>query len=369
MILAGMYWVSQDPRPVGGGKIVVAPVAPVAPQGATRLATGQDSALGQQDTDLEAPGYAFTVQTVPRDATIRILNIGPRYSPGMILESGSYHVDVSKAGYKRVSRWLEVGNQDLRVSIVLKRKKKATSDTYRNGIGMSFRKIPSGTFRMGSPSNEEDRENDEDPQHQVTISRSFYIQTTEVTQGQWQAVMGFNPAHFSSCGDRCPVEKVSWDDAQSFIVKLNQRDEGSYRLPTEAEWEYSARAGTTTPFSFGHTISADTQANYNGNYPYGNSRKGKSRGSTTPVSSFPANAWGLYDMHGNVYEWVQDEYAGDAYSKRARVDPINEGSGSFRVHRGGSWVSSAGNVRSAVRGRRMPGTQRYYIGFRVVVVP
>ena len=335
-----------------------------------RLAKLRQDEAARQQAELEQAGYGLTVQATPSDATIRILNIGPRYSPGMVLKPGKYHVEVSKPGYERVRQWVKVANQDLRVNIVLSEQqtRKIASD-YTNGIGMSFRKIPSGTFTMGSPSTEANRQDNEGPQHQVTISRSFYMQTTEVTQGQWQAVMGSNPSYFAKCGKRCPVEQVSWDDAQGFIVKLNRRGEGSYRLPTEAEWEYSARAGTTTPFSFGHTISADTQANYDGNYPYGNGQKGKYRKTTTPVGSFPANAWGLHDMHGNVWEWVQDIYAKDAYSQHARRDPIYEGSGSIRVFRGGSWDGDARGMRSANRNGDTPGSRDNGIGLRVVFAP
>ena len=138
-----------------------------------------------------------------------------------------------------------------------------------------------------------------------------------VTQEQWQAVMGNNPSHFK--GEKnLPVEKVSWDDCQEFIKKLREKDKKPYRLPTEAEWEYACRAGTTTPFHFGETISTD-QANYNGNFTYGNGKKGVYRKKTTPVGSFPANAWGLHDMHGNVWQWCQDWY-GD-YPQKDVVDP------------------------------------------------
>ena len=245
----------------------------------------------------------------------------------------------------------------------------AVGDTYTNGLDMIFNKISSGTFMMGSPADEVGRDSDEGPQHQVTIRQPFYMQTTEVTQGQWQAVMGANPSRFSNCGARCPVEQVSWEDVQGFIVKLNRRGEGRYRLPTEAEWEYAARAGTTTPFSFGPTIHASTEANYDGSSPYGKGRRGKYWRSTTPVGHFPANPWGLYDMHGNVYEWVQDSHAKDAYRTHARHDPLHEENGADRVIRGGSWVDDAGNLRSAYRFQRNPTSRYFYLGFRLVFVP
>ncbi len=217
-------------------------------------------------------------------------------------------------------------------------------------LGMEFVPISPGTFMMGSPESEEDRYKDE-IQHEVTLTQGYYLQTTEVTQGQWQAVMGNNPSHFKNCGENCPVENISWEDVQAFIQKLNQQERDyQYRLPTEAEWEYAARASTTTPFSFGNTLSTD-QANYDSNR-------------TTQVKSFPPNAWGLYDMHGNVWEWCQDWY-GD-YPSDSVTDPQGPPSGDHRVLRGGSWVSSARLCRSAVRLWGTPGDRHYRFGFRLV---
>ena len=165
----------------------------------------------------------------------------------------------------------------------------------------------------GSPENEPDRSRNE-TQYKIKISKPFYMQTTEVTQGQWKKVMGNNPSGFKDCGDDCPVEQVSWNDAQEFIKKLNQMEgTNKYRLPTEAEWEYAARAGTTTPFYTGNCLSTD-QANYNGNYPLTGCPKGQFREKTMRVGSFEPNAWGLYDMYGNVWEWCQDWF--DDYTWR-----------------------------------------------------
>ena len=233
--------------------------------------------------------------------------------------------------------------------------------TFTNSIGMKFVFIPPGTFMMGSPSSEPKRESDE-RQHRVTISKPYYLQTTEVTQGQWKAIMGNNPSYFK--GDKRPVEQVSWNDAQEFIRKLN-RKEGTdkYRLPIEAEWEYACRAGTTTPFSTGRCISTD-QANYNGNYPMPGCSKGRYRKETISVGSFSPNAWGLYDMHGNVYEWCEDWYKDD-YPSGHVTDPRGTSSGSDRVLRGGSWGDDAGSIRSAIRRRDGPDSGSFRIGFRV----
>ena len=175
--------------------------------------------------------------------------------------------------------------------------------------------------------------------------------------------MGKNPSHFK--GDDLPVEQVSWDDVQQFIQYLNQRGEGVYRLPTEAEWEYSCRAGTSTPFGIGDGCDLDSsQANFRGDCPYGAGVVGVYRVQTTPVKSFAPNAWGLYDMHGNVWEWVQDWY-GD-YPIEAVRDPQGPLSGVFRVARGGGWYFKARAVRSAVRGSISQGSRGSIIGFRLV---
>ena len=175
---------------------------------------------------------------------------------------------------------------------------------------MTFRLIPAGTFQMGSPVDEEGRY-DNEQQHQVTISRPFYLQTTPVTQGQWQKVMGNNPSSFTAGGQDCPVEQVSWDDAQEFLAKLNRIEEiDTYRLPTEAEWEYACRAESTGRFCFG-----DDEAGLKDYAWYNNNSAGK----TQPVGQLKPNAWGLYDMHGNVWEWCRDWYG--RVSGRARYRP------------------------------------------------
>ena len=225
--------------------------------------------------------------------------------------------------------------------------------------------IKPGTFMMGSPSNEPER-NDDELRHKVTISKSFYLQATEVTQGQWKAVMGDNPSDFKNCGNDCPVEKVSWDDIQQFIKKLNRMTGKKYRLPTEAEWEYACRAGTTTPFNTGRCLLTN-EANYDGNSPLKGCSKGKYREKTMPVASFSPNAWGLYDMHGNVWEWCSDWY-GD-YPTGSVVDPVGLSGGSDRVRRGGSWINNAGDCRSAHRYYLTPGYRVSNLGLRLALSP
>jgi formylglycine-generating enzyme required for sulfatase activity len=239
-----------------------------------------------------------------------------------------------------------------------------------------FVKINGGTFTMGSPANEPEREDDE-AQHQVTVS-TFYLGKHEVTQKEWREVMGNNPSYFQ--GDNLPVEWVSWYEAVEYCNKRSQREglvpaytingtdvswdrnASGYRLPTEAEWEYACRAGTGGPFSTGNNISTD-QANYDGNYPYNNNAKGSYREKTVNAGSFAANRWGLYDMHGNVWEWCWDWY-GD-YSSGAQTDPVGPSTGAFRVSRGGSWYIGGQFLRSAIRSLGTPAYRSIHLGFRL----
>lgn len=193
-------------------------------------------------------------------------------------------------------------------------------------LGAKFVLIPSGSFMMGSPANEPGRLNipkvDMEALHKVTISKPFYIQATEVTQGQWKQVMGNNPSFFSSCGDDCPVEQVSWEDAQMFIKKLNSMEgTDKYRLPTDAQWEYAARAGTTTRFYTGDSEEDLSRAGW---------YAGNSGEKTHPVGQKTPNVWGLYDMHGNVWEWVQDWFGFDPYPAGSLTDPEGQSIGKNR---------------------------------------
>ena len=312
------------------------------------------------------------VKPTPADATVKIMNIGPPYTPGMELDPGRYHIQVEKPGYDTVTRWETLaGGEDVNVSITLNKASavsgaSGSAKKISNDLGMEFVWIEPGSFMMGSPSSESGRDDDE-KQHRVTLTKGFYMQTTDVTQGQWKAIMGSNPSHFSSCGDNCPVEQVSWDDVQAFIRKLNQRTGQTYRLPMEAEWEYACRAGTTGPFNTGDCLST-SQANYDGNYPLSGCSKGQYRKKTVPVASFSPNAWGLYDMHGNVWEWCADWY-GEDYPSGSVTDPEGPSFGSNRVSRGGSWSYDAQICRSADRGRRVPGYTYDNLGFRLVLSP
>ena len=214
--------------------------------------------------------------------------------------------------------------------------------------GMEFVWVPAGEFRMGSTSSE--AFSDEHPMTRVRISRGFWLGKYEVTQSEWQGVMGTNLSEFSGCG-QCPVENVSWNDAQAFIRILNGRSGGSqYRLPTETEWEYAARAGTR----------GDRYGNVAAVAWYGEGFDGR----THPVGEKAPNAWGLYDMLGNVYEWVADWY-GD-YPGGTVTDPKGPASGSYRVNRGGNWIFSARYCRASARGFNSPGIRFSDLGFRLL---
>ena len=234
----------------------------------------------------------------------------------------------------------------------------ATKDTvietsFTNSIGMEFIRIPAGTFMMGSPDSATEAFDNEKPAHRVTISQPFYLGKYPVTQAQWEVVMGNNPSRFKG-NPNLPVESVSWNDVPAFMRKLNEREGGrAYRLPTEAEWEYACRAGTTTIYSFGN------DAAQLGDYAWYNENSG---GETHPVGEKQPNPWGLYDMHGNVWEWVQDWYS--PYTAEAVTDPIGPATGAARVIRGGGWVSSARFARSAYRVWRPPGYRHDDLGFR-----
>jgi len=242
---------------------------------------------------------------------------------------------------------------------------------FTNSIGMKFVFIAPGTFTMGSPKDEPGRVIDyELQQRQVTLSNGFYMQTTEVTQRQWMAVMGNNPSAFKECGHDCPVENVSWDEVQRFIKKLNTKEGiDLYRLPREAEWEYSARAGTKTLFTSGRCLSTD-QANYDGDRPMNGCPKGLNRGKTIKVGTLQPNAWGLFNMNGNVSEWVDDDWLDNfKLTHSGHMGYFGPKRGTVRVMRGGSWSFSASGCRSAYR-RGWPPDHRYNnLGFRIVLMP
>src|SRR5262245_12948783 len=252
-----------------------------------------------------------------------------------------------------------------------------------NSIGMKLAYIPAGKFQMGSPADEAERTEDE-VQHEVAIPRPFYIGVYEVTQREFKPLMAAKVKRGAIFDERRgggpdhPMENVTWRDAVAYCQVLSALPEEKqagrrYRLPTEAEWEYACRAGTTTPYNSGKSLSA-RQANFNGQFPYGGAEKGPYLRKTAKVGSFKPNAWGLYDMHGNVAEWCSDYYDKDYYRKSPKEDPRGPAKGVvstdyndfFRVIRGGCWLDEARACRSAYRFRAMPHDPYRLIGFRVV---
>ena len=251
-----------------------------------------------------------------------------------------------------------------------------------NSIGMKLALIPAGKFMMGLPKDEKER-GDNEEQHEVSITRPFYLGVYVVTQAEYEKVMGNNPSYFSAKDtgkdsvkdmdtSRFPVETVSWDDAVAFCKKLSELPEEKkagrvYRLPTEAEWEYACRAGTKTVFHYGDSLSS-RQANFNGEYPYGGADKGPFLARTAKVGSYAANGFGLYDMHGNVWEWCQDWHDANYYKNSPREDPPGPAQASARVVRGGGWGDHGGDCRSAGRIGGEPGFRGSGLGFRVAAV-
>ena len=229
------------------------------------------------------------------------------------------------------------------------------------GVEMAFALVPAGAFRMGSPQ-EEEGHNDDEILHEVRISRAFYLGRHPVTQAQYQAIVGSNPSYFQ--GPDLPVEMVSWFDAVAFCELLSERLGRKFRLPTEAEWEYACRAGTASAFHGGEGLTT-AEANFDGKFTYGAGAPGETRWRTTPVGGFPANAWGLSDLHGNVWEWCSDWYG--EYGTDPVADPAGPGSGDIRILRGGSWFHGPADTRSAQRDALDPGRRHSIYGFRVVL--
>lgn len=240
------------------------------------------------------------------------------------------------------------------------------ADLKVKSVTQRFRWIEPGTFRMGSQESESERF-DNEVCHQVTLTQGFWLADTACTQFLWIAVMGENSARFSDNFEN-PAEQRVWYDVEVFLTKLNELIHGGrVRLPTEAEWEYACRAGTNTAFSFGDNINPE-QVNYNGNYPYANGKKGLYRKKTVPVKSLPANPWGLYEMHGNLWEWCQDVWQEELPAEPV-IDPKGAGDDTgIHVVRGGAWDLSGGDVRSSIRYGNLPGYRlNGGIGFRLAL--
>ena len=333
----------------------------------------------------------LTITAEPVNAEIRLVNAGAPYKPGMLLEGGTYQVEISAPYYDKIT-------QDVVVNV-------DTNNTYAFSLKQvkiiqhkelgNFILVNPGTYTMGSPENETGRMVNE-TQHKVTLTKPVYMQEREMTVGQWRwyvksasykteaevsggayALVDYTWEKDSDYtwqkpgfaqNDKHPVTCVSWNDTQAFITWLNANDKGGYafRLPTEAEWEYVCRAGTKDRFYFGTCLSKE-KSNFDGSSSWGGCPLGEAGKGTVEVGKYPANAWGFFDMHGNVMEWCQDwmaDYpAGDA------TDPLGPQTGTAKVIRGGGWASFPYNVRSAKRFSRSVNDSYSDMGFRLVIEP
>lgn len=271
----------------------------------------------------------------------------------------------------------------------------APTEAFTNSLGMEFKLIPAGEFMMGSSESPDELADvfphtspksfeDERPQHEVRITTSFYLGVTEVTQAQYRAVMGINPSQFK--GETHPVETVSWQEAVAFCERLSAKEGHTYRLPTEAEWEYACRAGTATRYCFGDDAVSqrEDEEEEDGKVQEGKQAEeppddaetladyawyeGNSEMKTHAVAEKKPNAWGLYDMHGNVWEWCRDWYGKDYYANSPEEDPAGPETGGGRVGRGGSWCAATWGCRSSLRSKSEPPVQLAHLGFRVVAV-
>lgn len=313
--------------------------------------TGWPYSLPQSgNSDKGDKGMAhLTIEATPSDARIRILNIKPRYKPGIALKPWHYLVAVDKPGYEHYRKWVVLGKTDLVLRVKLPKIHMMHPLGSRSVAGVEMSIIPEGDFMMGR----DDGNDDMRPAHRVHIS-SFLMGKYEVTQSQWKLVMGSNPSRFKD--PNRPVEQVSWYDVQEFIRKLNARTGEHFRLPTEAEWEYAARAGRTTFFSWGDELGSN-RANCSSCGSRWDDKE------TAPVGSFQPNTLGLYDMHGNVWEWTQDWFG--AYSRSPATNPTGPRSGRKRVARGGGWGSILERLESAFRMDYSPDRRSFDLGFRL----
>ena len=319
------------------------------------------------------------VTPTPSAATVRIMNIPDKYHSGIELTPGRYQVEVSHPGHETHSRWIEItGTDDIDLYVELSPESAqqrvemgqsthstvstSASGSRRSGekwkepvTGMEFVWVPKGCYQMGCGSWAGNCNGDEKPVHEVCLD-GFWMGKTEVTQGQWQRIMGSNPSNFKNVSND-PVEMVSWNDTQTFIQKLSSRSGKRFSLPTEAQWEYAARSGGKAELYSGDS-NLDRVAWHSGN----------SGGKTHPVASKSANGLGIYDMTGNVWEWCQDVYDKNAYGKYARNNPVSTSGSTYRVLRGGSWINYPGGCRVANRSRIDPSGRLSNYGFRLVLL-
>ena len=361
---------------------------PGMPERTVNMVQGPDGALLIEPTDrLPAPGWQRLL-TLKLDRQVVLwamaaANEKLQYRPWywmehpFVLNDPVLEYIVSPVSHLNAKKlWLHTGRQQICLNQLVAPEWAKEWGVDRHGLYADlsfrwviqrFRWIEPGSFLMGSPASEAERFDNEE-QHAVTLSKGFWLADTACTQRFWQAVIGDNPSRFNDDLNK-PVEQVSWHDVQRFINKINPAIPSSkLRLPSEAEWEFACRAGTETPFSFGDNITPQ-QVNYDGTNPYDGGEVGEYRQTTVAVKSLPANVWGLYEMHGNVWEWCQDgwqEDLGNNDMDNPLFDPQDKGFA--RVLRGGSWHDDGRSVRSAIRGWSLPDIRNVYFGFRLALV-
>ncbi|MGD9010512.1 MAG: SUMF1/EgtB/PvdO family nonheme iron enzyme [Desulfobacteraceae bacterium] len=338
------------------------------------------------------------VNAQPVPDTIRILNIKPRFRQGIELEPGRYHLEISADGFETAERWINLAAGEDRTETIKLSKRIKLDDAITNSLGMRFVRIRPGSFVMGSPTSEAGRSTDE-IQHPVRLTQPYFMQSTEVTVGQFKQFVqstGYKTEAEKGGGcwtagdgrrwtrkpgtswqkpglvgieDDLPAICVTWNDATAFARWLSRKERRTYRLPTEAEWEYAGRAGISTPFSTGRCLSTD-EANY-GKIGYAYQKCTtvfrKKRGRPIKVGLLPPNPWKLHNIHGNVSEWCQDWYG--PYPSGNATNPKGPNSGSERVMRGGHWQTDAAGCRSARRWRFPPNLASDVVGFRLAMVP
>jgi len=330
--------------------------------------TEVDRLIAEAETAEEAQNYRSAI-TLTRQAASTLEQM-PAGLKGEIrsLARGAADANDTATAETFYRDLLRLEPQDAEATAFIYRYSYQPGETFANGVGMDLAFVPAGTFTMGSPADEANREPDE-VMHEVTLTQPFFMATTEVTQAQWHEVMGrplaLADAEDGFVGPDLPVHSIGWEQARAFARKLSEREGRTYRLPTEAEWEYAARAGSSAPYATGASLSGDQAQVYDADQP-------APVESPTAVASFAPNAWGLYDMHGNVWEWTADWFG--PYSAGAATDPKGASEDSFsridlalKALRGGSWYDEADKARSANRWGSSPSAGANYIGFRVVM--
>ena len=319
---------------------------------------GEETRIPVALEKLPEPSRLF-VNTTPKDARIQIANKNLPFYQGMELAGDRYQIKISAKGYETVTQWVALkAGETKTIAITLESSGPKRGDVWKDPYtGMEFVWVPGGCYEMGCGSWSGDCDDDEKPLHEVCLD-GFWMGKYEVTQGQWKKVMGSNPSHFPSCGSDCPVESVSWNDTKNFIQRLNNRSSATFKLPTEAQWEYAARSGGKK-----EKYSGGSNIYYFAWYGDNSGRKSHRVGTKSP------NGLGIYDMIGNVWEWCVDVYDKNAYSKHSRNNPVSTSGSAVRVVRGGGYYSNAENSRVSNRYSQIPSFRSYYIGFRLVAIP